>query len=373
MPETARILPFPGSPKPLGLSPQEAAVEALAYLDVPLDQRSAELREKLARNADTLMAACSILKERAEVSPATVVAEASSLYNWLTEANSEVGIFDEKDYFIGETALLAGRSCRHLGRRDEAERWLDRADTAFRHTMNPAPLLANVAYARLTLRYETRRYDEVAELVPSLIRSFDRLGMSLEGVKARFLQCVSLKLCGRKQEAFEIARDLCANQVAINEPALLGQVLIEIGEYHTSEAEYGQAMVAYQNALPLLRQANRPIALANLKFAIGETFRKQDRLVPAVQAFREALLDCETLGMSTYVAYLHVLIGEALLVLGKHREAEWQILAALPTIEEQKMVPEGFAAVALLKESVRRCKTDPSALRELREHLQAKN
>ena len=29
------------------------------------------------------------------------------------------------------------------------------------------------------------------------------------------------------------------------------------------------------------------------------------------------------------------------------REAEWEILAALPTIEEQKMVPEGFAAVGV--------------------------
>ncbi len=34
------------------------------------------------------------------------------------------------------------------------------------------------------------------------------------------------------------------------------------------------------------------------------------------------------------------------------------------------MVPEGLAAVALLKESIRRRKTDPNALRELRERLQ---
>ncbi len=40
-------------------------------------------------------------------------------------------------------------------------------------------------------------------------------------------------------------------------------------------------------------------------------------------------------------------------------------------LEERKMVPEGFAAVALLKESVGRRKTDPTALRELREHPQA--
>jgi hypothetical protein len=48
----------------------------------------------------------------------------------------------------------------------------------------------------------------------------------------------------------------------------------------------------------------------------------------------------------------------------------WQ---ALPTIEEQKMEPEGFAAVALLRESVKRRKADPNALRELREYLQKQN
>ncbi len=37
------------------------------------------------------------------------------------------------------------------------------------------------------------------------------------------------------------------------------------------------------------------------------------------------------------------------------------------------MVPEGFAAVGLLGESVRQRKTDPKALLELREYLQAKN
>jgi hypothetical protein len=70
---------------------------------------------------------------------------------------------------------------------------------------------------------------------------------------------------------------------------------------------------------------------------------------------------------------MSLVIAESLLALGRDREAEWEILSALPTIDEEKMVPEGFAAVALLRESVQRRKTDPNALRELREHLQAKS
>jgi hypothetical protein len=37
------------------------------------------------------------------------------------------------------------------------------------------------------------------------------------------------------------------------------------------------------------------------------------------------------------------------------------------------MLPEGYAAIALLQESVRRRKTDPNALSEVRQYLQAKS
>jgi hypothetical protein len=55
----------------------------------------------------------------------------------------------------------------------------------------------------------------------------------------------------------------------------------------------------------------------------------------------------------------------------RDREAEWEILAALPAIDEMKMVPEGFAAIALLRESVARRRTNLPALQELRAHLES--
>jgi hypothetical protein len=104
---------------------------------------------------------------------------------------------------------------------------------------------------------------------------------------------------------------------------------------------------------------------------VGECFRQQGSLTDAIAAYREAVQDYAVIGMATWVAYIRVVLAQSLIAADRPREAEWELLAALPTIEEQKMVPEGFAAVALLKESVRRRKTDPNALRELREHLQA--
>jgi len=62
-----------------------------------------------------------------------------------------------------------------------------------------------------------------------------------------------------------------------------------------------------------------------------------------------------------------------LLETGRTAEAELEIRAALPTIEREKMVPEGFAAIAILNESVRQRKANPKALGELRQYLQSKN
>ncbi len=74
--------------------------------------------------------------------------------------------------------------------------------------------------------------------------------------------------------------------------------------------------------------------------------------------------------MRALVAYTHLLIAETLLEMSREREAEWEILAALPEIDEIKMVPEAFAAIALLRESVSRRRPDSSALKQVRAYLQ---
>jgi hypothetical protein len=65
------------------------------------------------------------------------------------------------------------------------------------------------------------------------------------------------------------------------------------------------------------------------------------------------------------VAALHLVVADLLLNQGAEAQAEWEIRAALPIIDEEKMVPEGMAAYALLRESVRRRKIDQNALRDV--------
>jgi hypothetical protein len=65
------------------------------------------------------------------------------------------------------------------------------------------------------------------------------------------------------------------------------------------------------------------------------------------------------------VAALQLVVADLLLDLGESEAARREVLAALPAIEEIQMVPEGVAALTLLRESVRGRGIDRQALREL--------
>lgn len=372
MPETARILQFPARQSVrTALSEREAAETAALFLSTAAESRSPELMSQSLSSVEVVFAICKTLYERRDSAPAEVARQAEDIYRWLLRSES-IGLFDERDYLLGETAFLTGTALRQLGKRAESERWLDRADSSFRHTMNPAPNLAKVSYIRLALKYDMREFEHVLELVPSLLKSFDLLGMSSEFAKAAFLEAMAVKATGDWINSFEKFEALASDLNSDTDSLLLGQVRVEIGAFHAWKGNSEAALVQYGMALSLLKKGNHPVFLAHLKATVGETLIGQGRGEQGIDSYREAIADYESLGMSTQAAYLRVLAADALIQFDHPREAEWEILAALPVIEEQKMVPEGFAAISLLKESVARRNADRSALREVRVHLQQK-
>jgi tetratricopeptide (TPR) repeat protein len=344
-----------------------------AYLEAEPNERSDQLRESTLTHPEHLFALCGWLRENEGKDPKRVATEAVALFRWLLSASQRIGLFDEREYLLGQVAWACGGALRHLGRLAEADLWLDRADTAYRHTLNPAPLLAKVAYTRLALRYDMRRYDEVLQRLPDLTSSFEKLSMPGEVSKCRFLAAMTLKESGRREEALEQFKQLLLALAADRNSTLLPMVLVEIGAALASQNRYDEAAEMYKKALDEAQVAGERMTVAHLKATLGETYRLQGSLTSAEKAFRAALEDYLDLGMAVRAAYLRVVLAESLILAGRVREGEWQILAALPTIEDQQMVPEGFAALTLLKESVHRRKTDPNALREVREILQARN
>lgn len=368
---SAKILAFPSQAAPVWLSPKEAGVAGRGFLTMPRSQRSDDDRERFLSSPDVLMAIASSLRENRDLAPATVLLDANEIYQWISRPNCELGLFDERDYFLGEMALIAGGVCRQLGRREEAFLWLDRAEAGFRHTMNPAPGLANVAYARIALRFEMGRYQDVLELTPSLEASFTKFRMDAEAVKCRILLAMTLKQTGENEKAFGLLAGLHEKPFLADNHFLRARILSEIGDLHQFEGRLDLAMAAFEEAVSLLAHEKVSAVQADLQLLVGGVLQAQGRLSDACDAFRASQRTYLALEMRAHVTYLHLVIAETLISLGRDREAEWEILSALPAIEEMKMAPEALAAVALLRGSVRRRKTDSTALQQLRSHLQA--
>jgi tetratricopeptide (TPR) repeat protein len=374
MSKTARVLRFPERvTKPCPLSPDEIRASVEAYLLTPVDDRSPELLSSLLAGPEILFSLCDHFRNRRDSEPAEIAGECGRLYLWLRANMQSVGLFDESDYLLGEIALIAAGACRLLGRRDDAELWLDRAEGGYRHTVNAGPLLANVSYERISLQFEKGLHSRVLELLPSLSESFVKFGMDRESFKCGLVEVMSLTATSRKLEARGRLEEMRRTPSLSREADLEGAVFMELGESLSSDGQHQEAGEYFHRALHLLKTSNKPVMLAHLKSVIGESLRQQGQLVDAAEAYRAAIADYAGMAMATWVAYLRVVLSETLVALGRPREAEWEILQALPTIEEQKMVPEGFAAVALLRESVKRRNADPNALRDLREHLQKQN
>src|SRR6476660_4550069 len=85
----------------------EGRAAAFRVLETPRAQRAAKAVELGLDNPETLLSLCSQLREQGETAPLVVRDEAEFLYDFLLRPDRPIGLFDEREYFLGESALLA--------------------------------------------------------------------------------------------------------------------------------------------------------------------------------------------------------------------------------------------------------------------------
>ncbi len=358
---TGRVIQFPRNPRLLS----EAADEAARILAIPREDRRIPAIETAMEEPELLLAVCASLRSRLESSPAEVLSEAEFFYRWIETPNRSVGVFDEKDYFLGETALLAGSSSRILFRRDEARRWFDRSETAFRHTVNAIADWARVAYQRLALRVEEREFEEVLELLPSLVETFRKLDMSSDALKCRFLEGVIDINTERYDEAIRLFREICVEARALKNEGLLAVACNNLVQLQGLLGNSEEALEQAQETLKLFYRLDNRVGLAKLQCGIGLLMRSRGNPAAAIQALRAAKEGFVALQMRSDVATMSLLLADLELEIGEERVAMHELLEALPVIQSENMVPEGMAALSLLQDSVRRRSVDRDALRQL--------
>jgi len=344
-------------------------VAAARALETPLAERSGRQAELFLNDPETLLPLLECLRSRAENSPAEVLEETTFLYQYLEHLEPSYPIdaflLDEREYFLGETARIAGTVSRILARRDEARRWLDLSEGWFLLTENAAGNLSKVSYQRLAVRMEERDFEGVATLAPQLIASFERLGMREDALKALFLQAAVLRETEQIPSAVDVYLRIVDEAKGSRNDGLLAHGYTNLVQLYGFLGRTTDAVEIARKATPLLRDLGNHVAIAKLQWGLAVLQRSNGQLRESIETFRLAQQEFTGLGMRADVAAVHLVIADLLLDAGQDRQAEWEIRQALPIIDEYKLVPEGFAALSLLRESLRRQKIDRQALRNL--------
>jgi tetratricopeptide (TPR) repeat protein len=232
-------------------------------------------------------------------------------------------------------------------------------------TENASSNIARLAYQKLALATEERRFDEVLEAAPLWASSFQKLGLAEGALKCLFLEANALRETGQVQRAIEVSERICTGAEEIRNEHLLNLALTALAHFHSLVGNLKEALVYAQKALPYLQKTHNRVHLAKLRWTVGDILREQGNKPEALESYRSALLESEEIGIRGDVVALHLVIADLLLDASMDRQAEWEVRAALPIIDEEQMVPEGMAALGLLRESLRHRQLDRGALREL--------
>jgi tetratricopeptide (TPR) repeat protein len=360
---TGELLSFPSRPR--RLSHEEGPAAAARALATAMSERVEKAQDLCLDDPELLVFLCGILAGQLETSPATVRDEAEFFHQLVASPKREIGLYDEREYFLGEFALIAGTACRFLFRREEARRWFDSAEASFVLVANGTAHVARLAYQKLALAVEERRFEQVLNLAPVWAENFKQLGMAEDALKCGFLESAALHETGRTPEAITILRDICAKAEELRIPRLAASAATNLAQDYRVLGDLKEALAYARKALSLLEQLNNRVALAKLRWCAGDILREQGKPGESIEAYRAALRDSEEIGIRGDVAALHLVLADVLLGAGQDRQAEWEIRAALPIIDEEKMVPEGYAALSLLRQSLQNHRIDRQALQEL--------
>ncbi len=362
---TGELIRFPAPPN--AASPEEARACAEAFLGSDFDNAATDSPAFRFDQPETLLALCQLLESRIDGSPAVIAKAAVAAYDLL---RSRTGLdngflFDEREYYLGELALLAGTALRVVYKVDDARAWFDRAQAWFLSTANLGGDIARVSYQRLALSMEQRQLSDVLHLAQPLQDAFVRTGAREMALKCAYLEALALRELGRFDEAVARFEMLCSEARDLKSSKVLGSSLVSLVQMYSESGQADRAATLVSEAEGVLKSSNNRVALGKLYWGVGLLMRTQNRPADAIQAFRAAQEEFARIAMPADGAALHLVIADMLLETGQERQAEWEIRAALPIIDELKMVPESFAAMSLLRESLRRRSIDRGALRKL--------
>src|SRR4249920_1815079 len=87
-------------------SSEEGLAAARGVLKVPISERRGNAVALKLEDPETLLSVCFLLRQQMDTSPVLIREEAEFFYRFLLQPRRDIGLFDEREYFLGEMALI---------------------------------------------------------------------------------------------------------------------------------------------------------------------------------------------------------------------------------------------------------------------------
>ena len=333
-------------------------------------EASASLSERFLGDAESLLALTSILRTLRNQCPARLCRILAQIREWVASHFNPSSFHDERNYFLGQLELSAAICARWAGDRQGSFEMLARAESFFSGGADSEIGTVEVGMVRLIAKYEMARCDEILQELPPLQARASSLGMVTALAKSWILEAEALKSVGRIQDSFVPLRRAFESE-AVRRSSLLRTFVLEffaesctIGGMREEAATFLNAAASTLNAEP-----DAGIARTFLKLLVAENLVLSGDSERAISVYLEAREDWRGQGAQRWIAYTTLLIAEALLLAGRDREGEAEVLGILPMLDRLKLFTECAGALTILRESVRRRQTDRAALREVANRL----
>src|SRR5262249_19690962 len=225
------------------------------------------------------------------------------------------------------------------------------------------------SFIRMCLSCERDEFASVLELSQEVREGLVREGMERYVIRCDFARAMSLNCLGLRRESRHLLNDILNARAIARDSSLHGLVLLHLVDSLETEGLHVEAVPLLEEAFRVLHDCESTVFVQHAKLLLGELLRRRGRFAEAISSFRDGANEFAELGMARWEAYARLLLAETLLGSGNPQGAQAETVRALPILQELEVLPEGFAAVALLRESIRQRKADPEALRVVREHL----
>jgi hypothetical protein len=253
-------------------------------LGIPRSSRRTRVPDSQLRDPELVLALLQQLTRRLETAPKEALAEAEGFYEALG-SHTPADASDDREYFLGEFALLAATSCRMLFRRDDAHRWLARAEATCIATVGTEAQACRFAFQKIALRIEERQHEEVLEFAPKWAQTARNLGLAEEEIKFLFLNAAAMREVGRLDESASVLQDIVERSCRIANHSFEALAECNLVDCRRSQGDLPGAISHAERAIALLVLVG-DVHLMKHRWLLGGVLREQGRLLDALAAYR---------------------------------------------------------------------------------------